>query len=450
MTQTDSSTPTTVALGELIAAVRPDDIGDRARDAAKLCILDLVGCAVAGYDEAPAQATRSWVRAEHGAGPASVWLSGSRSSVLGASMANAAAGCALDGDDLHWEAILHAGASLVPTAIAAAEATGASGDQLLEALTIGYEVACRIGAAVDWDTLGQIATGSWSGWGAAAVLAYLNGGRAQDYASAFAVVGALKPVVLPPGLTINRNGVKEGIGWGTYAGIAAQQLGSWGLTGPPECLDNDLLNRDRILAPMNDRFEVEAVEFKPYVCCAWTHAGTDVLLGLMDEHDLAPDDIEHVEVTSFTTTLTMLDNRPDPPTIQAAQYNVPFVLAIAANLGKAGLLPLTEDLLGRPDLIDFASRVSLKASSDFDAQLPHKRPVNVVLETRKGRLERGIAKDTTPSDLDAVAEKFRLLTRRCWSPQTQSRVISEVASLSGDVTSLSELLNAAPTPVVAA
>jgi 2-methylcitrate dehydratase PrpD len=438
-------TATTDQLADVVAGLSPERITDAARERAKLCILDTLGCATGGYTTAPAQATARWAAAALAGGNSTVWLRDCTSGTLGAAISNAAASCSLDGDDLHWESILHVAAGLVPTAIAGAQETGASGDDLLEALVIGYEVACRIGAAVDWDALGQIASGSWSCWGAAAIMARLHGAGAEDYARAFAVVGGIKPEVLPPGVTINRNGIKEGIAWGVFSGIAAEQLARGGLTGPRECLDNDLLNADRILGgPRDGRFEIEATEFKPYVCCAWTHTPADALLGLISEHGLSADEIERVKVISHTNAVHMIDNTPDPPTLQAAQYNIPWVLAVAAIDGIDGLLPLRESTVGRPELIEFASRVELEVDERYDRPA-QPRGARVILETSHGTFERDLEREHDPAVLEAVSRKFRIMTREHLSPERQERVVDAVMSLSGgDVGPLAQAIGPAP------
>ena len=43
---------------------------------------------------------------------------------------------------------LHAGIAITPVAIAIGETIGASGKELICAMVIGYEIACRIGRAI--------------------------------------------------------------------------------------------------------------------------------------------------------------------------------------------------------------------------------------------------------------------------------------------------------------
>ena len=227
-------------------------------------------------------------------------------------------------------------------------------------------------------------------------MARLHGATAEDYARAFAVVGGLKPQVLPPGVGVNRNGIKEGIAWGVFSGIAAEQLSRAGLTGPRECLDNDLLNAERIAAGQPDgRFEIELTEFKPYVCCAWTHTPAEALLGLIDDNGLSAEEIDRVQVATHTNAVHMIDNTPDPPTLQAAQYNIPWVLAVAAVDGVNGLLPLRESTVGRPELIQFANRVELAVDAKYDIPA-QPRGARVTIDTGRGTFVRDLPQDHEP------------------------------------------------------
>lgn len=435
---------TTDQLAEIVAELTSERITDAARERAKLCVLDTLGCAAAGHSTEPPEATTRWAVSALAGGDATIWFRNRAAGTLAAVISNAAASCAMDGDDLHWEAILHVAAGVVPTAIAGAQETGASGRDLLDAVVVGYEVACRIGAAVDWDTFGQIATGSWSCWGAAAIMARLHGADAEDYARAFAVIGGIKPQVLPPGVTVNRNGIKEGIAWGQFAGVAAEQLARCGLTGPRECLDNDLLDGARIIGgPNDDRFEIESTEFKPYVSCAWTHTPADALLALIAENGLRADEIERVKVMTHTNAVRMIDNSPDPSTLQAAQYNIPWVLAVAAIDGVDGLLPLRESTVGRPDLIDFASRVEMEVGERYDRP-DQPRGARVILETSRGTLERDLDREQSPANLDAVSRKFELVTREQFSPKRQQRIVDAVVGLDRDLAPLIAELGPGP------
>ena len=61
-----------------------------------------------------------------------------------AALLNGAFGHSFDFDDTHLEGVLHPGVSVIPAALAEAETRKASGEDLLTAAAIGYEVTCRL------------------------------------------------------------------------------------------------------------------------------------------------------------------------------------------------------------------------------------------------------------------------------------------------------------------
>jgi 2-methylcitrate dehydratase PrpD len=356
-------------------------------------------------------------------------------------VANSTAGSILDGDDLHWPSWLHAGASIVPAGLAVAEETGASFEEMLDAITMGYEISCRIAQFVDWDRMQQIATGHWCGYGVAAAAARLRGTSAEVLARAFALVAALTPMVLPRGSTINQNDVKEGIAWGTLAGLQALDLAQAGLTGPERGLETDVLDLDKTLSTIGGPTPVVSeLAFKPYVSCAWTHAGVDALTGLMREHELDAADIDVVEIVTYTDVVTHLDPVTNPSSLQQAQYSYPFVLGVAAWHGAAALLPLVASSLGDPRVEDFARRVSISASEELDRQLPENRPVEVTVRTSKGVFERALAREANPADDASVTEKFMRMTEGFWSLAHAQRTARLVLSHRGDVAELTACL----------
>jgi 2-methylcitrate dehydratase PrpD len=119
----------------------------RARDRAR-AILDGLACAVAGRDERVTRELRGFAL-EQGSHPrATLWGSGERVSPALAALVNGAAAHALDFDDVSWAMNGHPTVPLLPAAFASAEALGCSGEDLLRAYVVGFEVEARLGQAL--------------------------------------------------------------------------------------------------------------------------------------------------------------------------------------------------------------------------------------------------------------------------------------------------------------
>src|SRR4051794_37542553 len=130
------------ALWEQYGRLSPDEIPAEASLAARQCILDWLGCTLAGSTEPLAQILSAEFAAEDG--PASVIGARQRASTRTAALVNGSAGHALDFDDTNLVGGFHATAVVLPAALALAEELGSSGADVLCAYVAGVEVCSRL------------------------------------------------------------------------------------------------------------------------------------------------------------------------------------------------------------------------------------------------------------------------------------------------------------------
>ncbi len=126
----------------LFAAPLPDDVVEWARH----CVLDWLGVALAGAEDALTLALRDEAREEGGRPVASVLFHGDKTSPALAALVNASMADALDFSDANPNMHGHTTPAIVGAALALAEAKGASGRALLEAIVVGIEIGvpCRV------------------------------------------------------------------------------------------------------------------------------------------------------------------------------------------------------------------------------------------------------------------------------------------------------------------
>src|SRR5437899_4276012 len=117
-------------------------------EAAKMNLLDTLVCAAAG-SSAQAVAETHELAAEWGGAPQATILGfGDKVPAHHAAWVNGTMAHARDYDDTHDAAVLHAGVSVIPAALAASELRGgASGADLIAAIAAGLETICRLGIA---------------------------------------------------------------------------------------------------------------------------------------------------------------------------------------------------------------------------------------------------------------------------------------------------------------
>src|ERR671931_2044225 len=137
------------SLAEFLTQVSYADLPPQTVEHAAMLIASTIASAALGSGIASAAITRALAR-EHGGTPeASVWFDpGPRLPVAEAARVNAVMSDAAASDDSDLRNIVHAGTTLVSTSLAMAERTGASGQEVLAAIVLGYEASGRIGEAI--------------------------------------------------------------------------------------------------------------------------------------------------------------------------------------------------------------------------------------------------------------------------------------------------------------
>jgi 2-methylcitrate dehydratase PrpD len=136
-------------LAEFFTQVSYADLPSPAVDHAAMLIASAVASAALGSGIVSSTIIRALAR-EHGGTPeASIWFDpGPKLPVAEAAQVNAVMSDAAASDDSDLRNIVHAGTTLVSTSVAMAERTGASGQDVLAAIVLGYEASGRIGAAI--------------------------------------------------------------------------------------------------------------------------------------------------------------------------------------------------------------------------------------------------------------------------------------------------------------
>jgi len=136
-------------LATFLTQVSYPDLPPQTVEHAAMLIASTLASAACGSGLTSAAIIRDLAR-EHGGRPeASIWFDlGPKLPVADAAQVNAVMSDAAASDDSDLRNIVHAGTPLVATSLAMAERTGASGQEVLAAVVLGYEASGRIGEAI--------------------------------------------------------------------------------------------------------------------------------------------------------------------------------------------------------------------------------------------------------------------------------------------------------------
>ena len=206
---------------QFILAVKWADVPAEVRLRIALLLRDFVAVSLAGRRAPTSRIAVEYASAEHAGDTATALFDGRRLTATGAGWANAVLGNALDFDDGHRLAKGHPGANVIPAALAVAEAAGATLEELLAAIVVGYELAVR--AAIDLHARSRDyrASGAWGAIGAAAACARLLGLDSVRTEHAVGLAEHHAPVAPVMRSVSEPTMAKDACGFGALLGVSA-------------------------------------------------------------------------------------------------------------------------------------------------------------------------------------------------------------------------------------
>src|SRR6266571_3495592 len=140
-------------LSEYIASALTRTLPDAVVEKARHHILDTLAAMVSGTGLKPGRLAISYAQAQGGTPEASVVGTRLRVAAVNAALANGMLAHADETDDSHAPSRTHPGCAVVPAALAIAERQCASGEALLRAVVLGYDVCARVNLALGPDAL---------------------------------------------------------------------------------------------------------------------------------------------------------------------------------------------------------------------------------------------------------------------------------------------------------
>lgn len=418
------------------------DLPASAVEAARRDILDTFGCMLGGSGS-PGIGELYRVIARWGGLPeCCVLLRGARLPAPQAALLNAAMGHALDFDDtLDAGGSIHPGVSVLAAALAVCDSRGgASGRDLLEAVTLGLDLSCRVALACTLDR-GWHRTAAMGVFGAAAAAGKLLGLTPEEMLAAFGIAyshaAGNRQCILDGALT-KRLQAGQAASAGVFSAVLAQtgftgarnvfggRFGFFALYQPNGC-DPSVLLRD-----LGKAFRGEALSFKPYPCGRPSHAAIDAALAARARLEIdRPEDIRRVTVEADPAGhADQFDRGPAkrrPTQVVEAQFAQPFLIATALVHGRVGIAEVAG--LGDAAVLALADRIEGVAREGGP-----KGSLAVTVERTDGRTATVEASDPIGSPQKPLSDaqleaKFRDCARNAVLPLSQASVDAALAAI---------------------
>jgi 2-methylcitrate dehydratase PrpD len=432
---------------EFIRDLQFGDLPGEVAATAQLCVLDLIGVACGGVGTRLSRIVRDHAVESFGGGrkTARLLFDGRRVSAAGAALANGMTIDAFDAHDGHVLTKGHAGAAVLPAALAFAETCGKpiSGRDLLTDVVIGYEIAIRAGIATHGTACDYHTSGSWNALGAAAIGARRLDLDPERTRHALGIAEYHGPRSQMMRCIDHPTMVKDGSGWGAMTGVSAAQLAAAGFTGAPALVVEGTDVAD-LWADFGRRWRLLEIYFKPYPICRWAQPAVEAALSLVRANALQAEDVERVEVLTFHQAARLSTRAPR--STEEAQYSLPFPVAAAIARRQLTASEVAEAAFADPEIVRLSSTMVLSERADFNARFPAKRYAQVILTLRDGR--RLTSSDMpargdpdTPLGRSELVDKFRTLVDAAVGSRHRESIEEAIAGLPGGDTSIARLLD---------
>ncbi len=453
-------------LGRVAFQITQDGLSQELRREASRRILDVIGNSIAATNQPATQVVNNIVKSW--AGPADSFAIGAaKLPASAAALLNGTLAHAMDFDDTHLPSVLHPSASVVPAALAVGSKLGSKPTEVLDAITFGIEVTCRLGMAGFDRKLGNSvffergfhATSICGTLGSAVAAGMLMKLSADEITSAIGISASMGAGLLEA----NRTGgtVKRmHCGWAAHGGVVAAELAKGGLTGPPTVIEGrfgfmqaycgDQVNLDEITDALGTTWVLPYLFFKPYPCNHFTHTGIDAARALKAK-GVTPDQIVSIDLGVPSPVLRTIaeprESKIKPESGYHAAFSGPFTVA-AAFYRENGLVLFHEDFEDEsahdPEILTLAAKVNVNSSAECDAIFPFQFPAVLTAHLKDGTsmtekvlVNRGGPQN--PLTDDELALKFESNVRASLNQDKAREVAHTIFDFATNKTSLADL-----------
>lgn len=369
---------------DYITSVRYEDLPEEVVQAAKGILLNTFGAMLAGSGAEGVRQIAGLATQWGGKQESTVFLYGAKVPAHEAVFVNATMARALDFDEFNLRSGIHAGATVVPVALAAAELSGnTTGKDLIAAAVVGAEVMSRMRLVPDF----CIGTSGWTGeiyggFGGAITAGRILGLSREDMASAL-------------GLALSQaSGSSQAIydgslatrlqqGFSARAGLLSSRLAARGISGARDFLEGRAgfypvyyrgmaYDINRLLDGIGKRYEFLNMATKPFPCCGFLMAPIEGIIDIIRSNKVNPRDIARVQVRvnqrMYNTVCAPPETRYRPKTIADAMFSLPYVVGTAMLRGDVSLEDFAGDEIVDTERLALADKVEIMVDEGIERE----------------------------------------------------------------------------------
>ena len=354
-----------------LCALPSDKLPRDALSLARFSLLDWIACGIAGTDEPAARKLRAFAGSEGGTGNASL-IGAGRSTARMAALVNGTTSHALDYDDTHFAHVGHLSVGIYPAALAIAEETDASAEELVAAFLVGAEAAIRVGVVLGrfHYNAGFHQTATAGAFGATIATGRLIGLNATETRNAISLCSTRASGLKSQFGTM---GKPYNAGIAASNGVECAKLAALGMVSADDGLEGQQgfipthtsQAEDFEHLPPLGQFLFEDNKYKLHACCHGTHA---MIEALRDNPELKGRGLDEIATLTLHTNprwLKVCDNK-SPRTGLEVKFSYNWLAGMTIRGDRTGDDRVYSDTLADDtELQNFASRVSVVGAEEL-------------------------------------------------------------------------------------
>ena len=356
-------------------------------------ILDTLAAIVSGASLPPGELALKYIQSQGGVEEAQVITTPFFTTAVNAAMANAFFAHADETDDSHAASGTHPGCSIVPAALAMAERGNVSGERLLNAIVLGYDMCARVmfslGERYMLEEKRGVSSHSIGGlFGSASAAGACTESTAAQLR--YLVSYAVQQVAGIPTWARDTDHIEKAFdfaGMPARSAVTAATLVDAGFTGVWDVFEGNrnffksfspAPNPNEIVADLGSRYEVVNTNIKKHCVGSPIQAAADALGHILESHPTKPEDVESLRVILPVGGAATVNNREMP------NINLQHMMAVFLMDGSISFAAAHDnDRFNDPATVALRERVDLKGD-DALVTPESRRQAIVELQMRTG------------------------------------------------------------------
>lgn len=297
-------------------------------------------------------------------------------------------------DDGVIDGIIHPGAAVFTAIFTVFQKKKIDWSLFVKAVTVGYEVACRIAEAIQpgHKLLGYHASATCGTLGVAMALATISnfdkGQMRETLTVALASThGTLK--VLEDKSELKPYNIASAV----INGFVAFQMAKAGFKGADNPFEGEAgffsqmakeVNYENLLAD-KDELCIFKSYFKPYASCRYTHPGLEAAMNLRQQHKLDEDQIADMQISTYSIAIRHHDHT-EVPNVASAKMCIPFAAAVGFLRGSGGIDAFCDETIEDLQIKNLTRKVRVVEDEKFSALFPTKSVATLSITTKDGNV----------------------------------------------------------------